>query len=276
MCSVSLRYKKCIVERMNVVAAIILGLVQGLTEFIPVSSSGHIVLVQNILNLPSNFKFDVLLNFGTLLALVLYYRSTITEIIFDVVRRRDVKLALRLVVATLPAVTVGLLFGDFIEKSLQSVWVVITMLIIVGAFMVLFKHRSKGKELSKLTTFDAIKIGLVQAVALIPGTSRSGSTILMGQAVGLGSSEAARFSFMLAIPTIFGATMKVALSGDGRHFIAENLGLILLGNAMSFLAGAFAVRFLIRILGERGLKPFGFYRLGLSALLIVLLFAKII
>ncbi len=276
MCSVSLRYKKCIVDRMNIVAAIILGLVQGLTEFIPVSSSGHIVLVQNILNLPSNFKFDVLLNFGTLLALVLYYRSTITEIVFDVVRRRDVKLALRLAVATIPAVTVGLLLGDFIENSLQSVWVVITMLIVVGTFMVLFKHRSKGKELNKLTVFDAFKIGLVQAVALIPGTSRSGSTILMGQAVGLGSNDAARFSFMLAIPTIFGATMKVALSGDGRQFIAENIGLILLGNVMSFLAGAFAVRFLIRILGERGLKPFGFYRLGLSALLIVLLFAKII
>ncbi len=261
---------------MTLVAAIILGLVQGLTEFIPVSSSGHMIIADRVFNLNSDFKFDVLLNIGTLLALMFFYRKTIMQLLRSIFVDRAYNLAGLLVIATIPAIVIGYSFGDQIENSLQSPWVVVVMLALVGLLMIMPLRRVVPRSLQKLGWARSLAIGFAQALALVPGTSRSGITILAGQSAGMHSRDAATFSFMLAIPTIAGATAKVALSSDGRAFVADNIGLIVVGNIVSFVAGSLAISFLINTLTKRGLAPFGWYRLGLSALLIVLLFANIV
>ncbi len=260
---------------MSILATILLGIVQGLTEFLPISSTGHLILMERLFDIQNSFEFDVLLNIGTLAALVLYYRATIAEIIRRVFRGHDLALLSVIVVATIPAIVIGYLFADQIENKLQSAWVVVVMLILVGIVMVAYKPSGK-KKAEDLPLVGAIKIGFAQCIALIPGTSRSGVTILAGEQQGLGAVEAARFSFLLAIPTISGATLKVALSSDGRAYLADNLHLVIIGNIASFIAGVFAVHFLIKLLGTSGLKPFGWYRIGLGVVLAVLLFAKLI
>ncbi len=268
---------RCIVfVSMSIFAAIILGLVQGLTEFIPVSSSGHMILAAKLFNIPSNFTFDVALNIGTLLALLLYYRVVLLDIWRRLVRNRDWQLVLKLAVATLPAIVVGFALQSFIEDELQSAWIVVIMLLLVGGLMVLSGRHNKGKTIDRLPLSGALRIGLAQVVALIPGTSRSGVTVLAGEREGLTAVEAAKFSFLLAIPTISGALLKVVAGSEGRAFVADNLTAVVMGNIVSFVAGYMAVTFLIDLLGKKGLRPFGWYRIGLGALLICLLFAKII
>lgn len=259
---------------LSLLEAIILGLVQGATEFLPISSTGHLVLVDKVLGFDSSFEFDVLLNIGTILALIIYYRKTIFDLISNC--KSNLKIFSLIVVATIPAVIIGFIWSDLIENKLQSAWVVVFMLIFIGLLMIWSPTKSKGKSVDKLSVVESAKIGLAQALALIPGTSRSGITILAGQSQGLNSIESARFSFLMAIPVISGATLKVALSGDGRSFIASNPTQLLFGNLASFLAGLLAVNFLIDILGKKGLKPFGWYRICLGIVLAVLLFAKII
>lgn len=261
---------------MDIISAVVLGIVQGLTEFIPVSSSGHMIIAERVFGVKGGFEFDVLLNIGTLLALLVYYRRTILALISEVVLHKNHKLAVKLVVAVLPAIAVGYFFDDFISGKLQSVWVVITMLIVVGLLMVLSRFKPSKKTLESISLATAVKIGVAQIFALIPGTSRSGITILAGQSQGLSAKEAARFSFILGIPTISGAIVKVALSDEARVFFSEHLGALIIGNIVSFVSGSLAVAFLINMLGRRGLRPFGWYRLGFAALLIALIFGNII
>lgn len=259
---------------MSIIEAILLGLLQGITEFLPISSTGHLLLADSLFNLDSSFEFDVLLNIGTIVALVIFYRATILQLIKESLK--DLRVLARFIVATIPAVLIGFTASEFIENSLRSPWVVVVMLVVIGVVMVIATHKKTGDTISRLSLPNALKIGVAQSVALIPGTSRSGMTILAGQHVGLSAVEAAKFSFMLAIPTITGATLKVALSSDGRSFFSQNLDLIIWGNIASFLAGILAVRFLISVLSKNGLKYFGWYRIVLGVVLAVLLFAKIV
>lgn len=259
---------------LSLLESIILGLIQGATEFLPISSTGHLVLTDKILGFNSSFEFDVLLNIGTILALLIFYRKTLLELIVNC--RSNIRVFSLIIEATVPAVVIGYIWSDLIENKLQSAWVVVFMLIAIGLLMIWLPGRSKGKPVEELSLNESRKIGIAQALALIPGTSRSGITILAGQSQGLNSVESARFSFLMAIPIISGATLKVALSEDGRNFISTNTTQLFFGNLASFLAGLLAVNFLIDILGKKGLKPFGWYRICLGIVLAVLLFAKII
>lgn len=265
---------------MSILDAIILGLVQGLTEFIPVSSSGHLVILSHLLGVEEAFAFDVLLNVGTLTALVVYYRKRIAELIQRTVAGKDWLLLGKLVSATVPAFVFGLLFGDQIKSLNNMVWVVVVMLFVVGVLFVLFgapNNDADDKPLEESITWQvALKVGFAQALALIPGTSRSGITILTGLRSNLSAARAAEFSFMLAIPTIAGATIKVLLLDGGWVYASGNINLVIVGNLVSFASGLAAVSFLIKWLSKRGLKDFGWYRIGLALVLSVLLLAGII
>ena len=259
---------------MNFIDAIILGLVQGVTEFLPISSSGHLVITSHFLDVGSNFTFDVLLNFGTLLALIIYYRWRILSIIKRTFKGKEWTLLAKIIVATIPAIVFGVLFKDQIEKLNEMLWVVVAMLIIIGIPMILVgkaNENADDREIEKSVGWKStVKIGVAQAIALIPGTSRSGITILIGLRSNLSVAKAAEFSFLLAIPIIAGASLKTLLTDGGLEFVKNNLGVVLVGNMASFMAGILAVSFLIKFVSKRGLKDFGWYRLGLAVILLIL------
>lgn len=260
--------------------AVVLGLVQGLTEFIPVSSSGHLVIFNHLLGLQGDFIFDVLLNFGTLTALIIFYRKRIWSLIKRSLLGKEWSLLAKLIAATIPAFIIGTLLGDQIKLLNDYIWVVIIMLVIVAIPMILYgKERPNADDRpleESISWRTGIKVGLMQAIALIPGTSRSGITILTGLQSKLSAARAAEFSFMLAIPTIAGASFKVLLLNDGFKYALDNPGIVIVGNLVSFAAGMFAVGFLLRMLGTRGLKDFGWYRIGLASVLTILLITGII
>ena len=265
---------------MSYLDAIILGLVQGLTEFIPVSSSGHLVIFNYILGTPDSFAFDVLLNVGTLSALLVYYRKRIAELLVKTFVGKEWLLLSKLLAATIPAFAVGLIFGSQIKALNNMVWVVVFMLVVVGVLMIKYGNPNKDADDAPLESSIswpiARNVGLAQAIALIPGTSRSGITILAGLRSNLSAARAAEFSFMLAIPTIAGASIKVMILDGGWSYVVANPGVVLVGNIVSFASGLFAIGFLLKLLSTRGLRDFGWYRIGLAAVLSVLLLTGII
>jgi len=265
---------------MSLIDAIVLGLVQGITEFVPISSSGHLVITSHLLGVASAFTFDVLLNFGTLLALMIFYKNRIWSIIKRTLRGKEWSLLTKIIIATIPAVVFGMLFKDQIQKLNEMIWVVIVMLIVIGIPMILVGKANKyadNREIEKSVGWKStLKIGVAQALALIPGTSRSGITILTGLRSNLSAAKAAEFSFLLAIPIITGATLKTLLSDGGVAFVKDNFAALAIGNIVSFVAGILAVSFLIKFLSKRGLKDFGWYRIGLAAILIIFSLAGII
>lgn len=265
---------------MSFLYSIILGLIQGLTEFIPVSSSGHLVIASHLLNINNAFTFDSLLNFGTLMALVLYYKERLWSLIVRMFKGREWLLIIKIILATIPAALAGLIFDKQIERLNEIVWVVIIMLIMVAIPMIIAgkeKEAADNSEIEKsISWMRSIKVGVAQAFSLIPGVSRSGLTILAGLKSGLSAVRAAEFSFLLAIPIIAAGSFKILLSKEGLDFVSNNLGATIVGNLVSFIAGFLAVSFFINLLGKRGLKDFGWYRLGLAIVLIILLVAGII
>ncbi len=265
---------------MDYLDAIILGLVQGLTEFIPVSSSGHLVITSHILQTNSAFIFDVLLNFGTLTALLVFYRKKIIDIIKRAFLGKEWALIAKLLLATIPAVIIGLLYGESIKLLNENIWVVIVMLVVVGIIMIKYgqaRPDASDEPIEESVNWrTSIKVGVAQAIALIPGTSRSGITILTGLQSKLSASKAAEFSFLLAIPTIFGASLKVLVMDGGLEVVKANPGPFIVGNIVSFTSGILAVSFLIKLLGTRGLKDFGWYRIGLATVLVILLATNVI
>lgn len=268
---------------MSVLVTIILGLVQGLTEFIPVSSSGHLVIASALLrtndDVSEAFIFSVLLNFGTLLALVVFYWQRLLRIASGIIRERQFSLVGKLLVATIPAVLVGLLLGNILEKLDTQIVPVALMLLALGIIMIIAgrpNREATDAALERIPLPTFLWVGLMQAVALMPGTSRSGITILTGLKWGLSAERAAELSFMLAIPTIFGAALKVLLSDEGRSYVVVHWQMVLLGNVVSFLSGYIAIRFLINLVNKHGLVPFGWYRIALAAVLILLVSVKIL
>ena len=259
---------------MTILNAIILGLVQGVTEFIPVSSSGHLVIISQLIGLNDAFLFDVLLNFGTLLALIVFYRKRIYEIIVKMLKPKGWGLFFKVIVATIPAVLVGVLMHNYIEFLNSMIWVVIVMLIVVGIPMIIYGKANDDADdrvVEKSVGWkSAFKIGFMQMIALIPGVSRSGITILTGLRCNLSAARAAEFSFLLAIPVISGASLKTLLSSEGIEFVKNNFAAVAVGNLVSFTAGMLAISFLIKLISNRGLKDFGWYRIGLALLLVVL------
>lgn len=258
---------------MEILEVVILAIVQALTEFLPVSSSGHLLLTQELFDIESSVGVDVMLHFGTLIAMVVYFWSDIINVCKDVLLNKKYGFAGLLITATIPAVIVGGLFGDAIEESLRSTSIVLAMLAVVGLAMILEKRLKVDEklELEALSYKQALYIGLAQLFAFIPGTSRSGITMLAGRSLGLKIDKAARFSFLMGIPVIFGATLSVLAKDESRSYITDNLVATMIGVVVSAALGYLAIILLLKVVKKWGLAPFGWYRVALSLMLAILL-----
>jgi undecaprenyl-diphosphatase len=257
--------------------AFILGLIQGLTEFIPISSSGHLVIAQTFLSGASDHLFLEFINIGTMLALFVFFRRRIWKILQDVFVHRNFKLARNILLTSIPAGIVGFFLSDFIGSTafFGSAVVVVFTLAIVGFIMVILEklpHASKQENGEALSPTRALVIGGAQMLALIPGVSRSGSTIIAGRLAGLKPAEAAEYSFLASLPIMVGVTIKV-LVGDHEYLLA-NFGTLLVSNIFAFIAGLIAVGFLMNYLAKHSLAVFGWYRIGLAALLATILLVQ--
>jgi undecaprenyl-diphosphatase len=259
--------------------AALLGVVQGLTEFLPVSSSAHLILARAFLGIDGDkfgLSFDVACHVGTLIAVVIYFRRDLARMIASLPHLaepsadRDARLIWLLVVGTLPAVVVGLLFGKAIEANLRTPGVAAAMLALgaVG-FLIAERLGSKTRGDESLTMGDALWIGCAQAAALVPGVSRSGATLVVALLIGLRRLDAARFIFLLAIPAIAGAAarelpkvLRAGLGGDTALLFA-------IGIITSALVGYAVVKYFIRYLARHSLDLFAWYRLALAALALI-------
>ena len=262
---------------MNFLETILLGLVQGLTEFIPISSSGHLVIAQNFFSGASDHLFLEFINIGTMVALFIYFRRRIATILRDVFVRRNYRLARNIIITSVPAGVVGYMLSDFIGSSafFGSTITVIVTLLSVGIIMVVLEKLPKASPLKTgedLSPLRAFAIGAAQMVALIPGVSRSGSTIIAGRLSGLSAAQAAEYSFLASLPIMVGVTLKVLL-GD-QEYLVEHWLPLLVGNIAALISGFLAVGFLMRYLANHSLAVFGWYRIGLAAALSVVLLVQ--
>ena len=258
----------------SVFETIILGIIQGLTEFIPVSSSGHLVIAQHFFSGASDHLFIEFIDIGTLLALLVFFRQKIVSIIKDIFVHKNIALARNILITAIPAGIVGYLLSDFINSSwfFGSLVVVACGLIIVGIIMVVLEKLPKAKEVSSgeaLSPLRALIIGLVQMLALIPGVSRSGSTIIAGRLSGLSARSAAEYSFLASLPIMLGLMLKLFAGSAEREYMIANAGMLLIGNIAAFVAGMIAVGFMLRYLSRHSLALFGWYRIALGAIVLL-------
>lgn len=262
---------------MSIIEAIILGIVQGLTEFIPVSSSGHLVLMHDAFGLEtSGLTFDVALHIGTLLALVIYFHRDLINLAKSLSSsKKEAKLVKMLAVATVPAVIAGVLLQSAAESTFRSSRLVAMNLMLFGAVMLLAERyaKRKGKQdnLEQTSYKQAFAVGLAQAAAIIPGISRSGSTITAGLFAGLDRVAATRFSFLLAIPITFGAILKVLVEDSTIQRLDNEAMVLTVGIVASFVSGLVAIRFLLKFLAKHSLAIFAYYRFAVGAAVLAVL-----
>ena len=262
---------------MNILESLVLGLTQGLTEFIPVSSSGHLEIIQRIIGTggrAEDFHFFLeLINFGTLLALLIYYRKEILKILRQVFIKRDLHMALNLLITSIPAGIIGLLLSKFIEQ--QSFFSSLTTIAIamgaVGLLMIFVNslpHLSETDE-EKLPHHRALVIGLAQVFALIPGVSRSGSTIITGRVMGMKSESAAKYSFLASLPIMLAVCGKSLISSSSRAYIGANWQMLLFSNLIAFISGLIALKVVMKFFKkEKSIPTFGYYRVILACILL--------
>lgn len=257
---------------MSVVEALILGLIQGITEFIPVSSSGHLLLAHELFGgEESSLAFDVALHVGTLLALLIFFRNDLLRLLINLTKdTKDGRLARLLIIATVPAAAAGLLFADFIDDNLRSPTVVAVTLSSVAVLMLIADKIGKNSKEKEVKTTQGMQIGFAQMLALVPGVSRSGITMTAGIFLGLNRVQAARFSFLLAIPIIAGSAVGVFLT-DSVGSISVGSTQLVVGIIASFVSGLLAIKFLLEVIGKSGLKPFALYRIALAIVVLLIL-----
>jgi undecaprenyl-diphosphatase len=247
--------------------ALVLGIVEGLTEFLPVSSTGHLILAGDLLhfNDEKGKLFEIVIQSGAILALCWEYRAKIVEVLVGLPRdRKAQKFTLNLFIAFLPLAVLGLLFKKAIEAHLFKP-VPVALAFIVGGFVILWaerrQHRIRVESVDELDVIDAFKLGLAQACALIPGTSRSGATIIGGLLFGLSRRAATEFSFFLAIPTLLAATAYL-LYKERALLSADDLGMWAVGFVAAFVSAFICVRWLLRYISSHDFTPFAWYRIA--------------
>lgn len=263
---------------MSYLQAIILAIVEGLTEFLPVSSTGHMIITSSIMGIasdPFTKLFTVAIQLGAILSVIALYwkrflpaEKTINELIV---------FYLKLLVAFVPAVVFGLLFNDLIDSLLENV-VVVAISLLLGGILFLFLDKlfhASGKSDEEPSFSAAFKIGLFQVIAMIPGVSRSAATIIGGLTQKLSSKAAAEFSFFLAVPTMFGATAKKLYDyyKEGIVLDANHINLLIIGNIGAFIVAMIAIKSFIQYLTKHGFKVFGYYRIAVGLIILVLYFA---
>ena len=245
--------------------ALILGIVEGLTEFLPVSSTGHLILAGSLLgfNDARSNVFEIVIQTGAMLAVVWEYRARFFRV--------DARLWLNLAVAFTPAALLGLMFGSFIKQNLFSA-VPVAAAFIVGGVIILLVERSSRKTrvetTQAMTWLDALKVGIAQCFALIPGTSRSGATIIGGMLFGLSRRAATEFSFFLAVPTLVAAS-AYDVWRNRSLFTADDLGMFAVGLGAAFASAFVVIRWLVRYVATHDFRPFAWYRIAFGCLVLI-------
>lgn len=261
---------------MTILQSIILGGIQGVTEFLPISSSAHLIIIPWFFNIQdgniNRLTYDVMLHLGTLVAILCFYGKKFFHIVSQGINdfkegRGKESLLAKIIVASIPAVLAGFFGQDIIERYLRTPFVAAYMLAFVSILMIIAEKLHV--ERVKVTYPVAIAIGIAQAVALVPGTSRSGATITMGMLLGLKRNEAVDFSFLLSIPIIFGAALY-----EMKHFEYQSgsMGIYVFGALSAFIFGSLGLGFLIRYLKKHPLDIFAYYRIVLA---VIILFASL-
>lgn len=275
---------------MSLLDTIIIAIVEGLTEFLPVSSTGHMIIAQNLLGVKSDEfvkAFTFIIQFGAILSVVVLYWKKFFKLndtpapegasaFKCFLHKYD--FYWKLFVGFIPAAVLGLLFSDAIDAMLESVAVVAVTLILGGVFMLFCdKIFNKGSENTKLTEKRAFWIGMFQCISMIPGVSRSMATIVGGMAQKLTRKAAAEFSFFLAVPTMFAATLykmlKIFMEPNGMEIIKDNLVTLLVGNIVAFIVALLAIKFFINFVTKYGFKAFGWYRIIVGGIILVMMLA---
>jgi undecaprenyl-diphosphatase len=255
------------VDLVLLVKAAVMGVVEGLTEFLPISSTGHLILAGALLGFDDDKAkvFDIAIQTGAILAVIIVYWQKIRDTVVALPTQRQAqRFALNVAIAFLPAVIIGLLLGKTIKAHLFTPTVVAVTLII-GGFIILWVERRKHAavhihEVEDMSAWDALKVGLVQCVAMIPGTSRSGATIIGGMWLGMSRKAATDFSFYLAIPTLIGAG-AYSLYKDRALLSAQDIPMFAVGLVFSFLSAWLCVRWLLRYISTHDFRPFAWYRI---------------
>ena len=269
---------------MNIFEVIILGFIQGVAEFLPISSSAHLIIFRDVFGIgagmSSNMEltFDIALHFGTLLAILVFFFWDFMKMLekgfTKGVKDDDGKLLWYLVAATIPAAIVGVLFEDVIENMVRSNYVVIALaLAIMGVIIYLAdKYSKQSKNVKQMTLKDAIIIGCSQVFALIPGFSRSGTTIATGRILGLDRESAAKFSFFLSAPVVLGAVVLQLIKGSVWSVILANLSAFIFGILVSFIIGLLCIKYLLKYLQKHNFKIFMIYRVLLAIVVLVYIY----
>jgi undecaprenyl-diphosphatase len=271
---------------MPIFHAIVLGLVQGLTEFLPISSSGHLIIVPwlqdytFLLDHPEfNKTFDVALHAGTLVAAIAYFRREVvaltggflTALRARAIETADQRVSVAIAIGTIPAVIAGGLGSGFIEDHLGEPWMIALQLIVFGAVLLHADRLPQRKALAGTTVRDGVYIGLAQILALAPGTSRSGITITAGRYLGLDRAAAARFSFLLLIPIVAGATAFKAAEAIAEGLPAGVGGPMIVGTIAAAISGYLAIAFLLRLVRTASYAPFVYYRYAAGAAILLII-----
>jgi len=270
------------VDILLLVKAAIMGIVEGLTEFLPISSTGHLILAGSLLGFDDAKAkvFDIAIQTGAIFAVVLVYWQKIRSTVVDLPTGRQAqRLTLNVIIGFLPAVVLALIFGKFIKAHLFTPTVVATTFIL-GGFVILWAERrpasaTRVQTVDEMTPLDALKVGLVQCLAMIPGTSRSGATIIGGMLMGLSRKAATDFSFFLAIPTLIGAGVY-SLYKERALLSAADIPMFAVGLVFSFISAWLCVRWLLRYISTNSFVPFAWYRIAFGIIVLVTAFTGVV
>lgn len=266
---------------------VILGIVEGITEWLPVSSTGHLILVGDLLSpgMSDAFMemFNVVIQLGAIMAVVVLYFHKLNPFSSKKTHKQKLltwQMWIKVAIASMPAAIVGLLFNDYLDKIFYKPFPVAVMLIVYGILFIVIETRNAGKRpsvrrISELSVQMLLWIGFFQMLALIPGTSRSGATIVGALLIGVSREVAAEFTFFLAIPVMFGASL-LKLLRFGFKFTGQELSLLLLGCAVSFIVSVFAIKFLVGYIKKHDFKVFGYYRIVLGTLIVLVTMVQMI
>ena len=265
---------------------IILGIIQGIAEFLPISSSAHLIIFRDIFgigtNIGSNIEltFDLALHFGTLLAIIIFFFNDLFKILVEGltkgVKTKNGKLFWYLILATIPAGIVGVLFEDIFDSFFRKqLWLIAIALIVMGIIIYIVDKKSTiSINIKEMKWYQALLVGCAQVFALIPGFSRSGTTITASRALGLDREDSAKFSFYLSVPVVAGASLLSLIKDDTLNIILDNLMIFGTGILISFITGLLCISFLLKYIKKNDFKLFMIYRIILGILVLFILWQR--
>jgi undecaprenyl-diphosphatase len=260
----------------DIVKAVILGIVEGITEFLPVSSTGHLILVNQFIAFDEQFMkmFDIVIQLGAILSVVVYFRKRLfvfAKVNGFYLQSQTADLWKKTIVGVLPALVIGSIFGEQIQELLFNPLTVAGALIVGGIALILLENRKQREKISTITLLDyktVLLIGLIQCLAMIPGTSRSAATIIGAMLLGCSRLVAAEFSFFLAIPTLFAASVY-SLLVTGLTMTSEQMVVLTVGFVVSFIVALLVIAGFMKFISSRDFKPFGWYRIILGGFILM-------